>query len=125
MGQKPRTILCVEKEGAQRDERVAALESAGYTVIPTQDVREALRIFISQEVEGVLLDLQLGNGKKKSLRAEMNSIRPRVPIVALCPADRKISRAAHFDHAFREGKGNDELIAILRHLLDRDDAGTR
>ena len=124
MGQKP-TILCVEKEGTQRDERVAALESAGYNVIPTQDVREALRIFISREVEAVLLDLQLGNGKKKSLRAEMNSIRPRVPIVALCPADLKISRAAHFDHAFRVGKGNGELIAILRDLLDRDNAGTK
>jgi hypothetical protein len=60
----------------------------------------------------------LGNGKKKSLRAEMNSIRPRVPIIALYPADFKISSSRHlFDHALRDGKGSIALIATLRELL--------
>ena len=119
MVQKPKTILCVETENAQRSERAATLEGAGYTVILTHDVREALRIFISQEVDAVLLELRLGNGKKKSLRAEMNSIRPRVPIIALCPADSKRGGAVRFfDHTFRDGKGSSALVAILRDLLD-------
>lgn len=120
MGQKSRTILCVEGEGAQRKERAEALQNAGYTVILTQDAREALRIFISQELDAVLLELRLGNGKKNSLRAEMNAIRPRIPIVALCPPDSKSRAVRFFDHTFRDGKGHGALIAILRDLLDGD-----
>jgi DNA-binding response OmpR family regulator len=115
----------VEGESAQRKERAEALESAGYAVILTHDVREALRIFISQHLDAVLLELRLGNGKKQSLRAEMNAIRPRVPIIALCPHDSKSRAIRFFDHTFREGKGNGALIAILQNLLEGDDATTK
>ena len=126
MDRKARTILCVEGEGAKRNERVAALENAGYKVILTDDVREALRIFISRAFDAVLLELRLGNGKKKSLRAEMNSIRPGVPIIALCPPNSKSSsKPRFFDHIFRDGKGNGALIAILADILEGDDAVTK
>jgi DNA-binding NtrC family response regulator len=126
VGPGAKTILCVEREGAQREERAAALAEAGFAVILTNDVREALRIFISHELDAVLLELRLGNGKKNSLRAEMNSIRPRVPIVALCSEDSRRSTAARFfDHSFRDGKGNGSLIAILRQLLEQDDGPTK
>ncbi len=119
MRPEAKTILCVEGAGAQREARAAALEDAGYSVILTEDVREALRIFIAQELDAVLLDIRLGNGKKTSLRAEMNSIRPRVPIIALCPADSKRSSAGKsFDHTFRDGAGHNALIEILGDLLD-------
>lgn len=112
-----KTILCLENADASREARAAALESAGYNVILTDDAREALRIFISQELDAVLIDLRLGHGKKSSLRAEMNAIRPRVPIIALYPANSKRSSAVKsFDHSFRDGKGNDGLIEILRDL---------
>jgi DNA-binding response OmpR family regulator len=124
VGPGAKTILCVEREGAQREERAAALAEAGFAVILTNDVREALRIFISHELDAVLLELRLGNGKKNSLRAEMNSI--RVPIVALCSEDSRRSTAARFfDHTFRDGKGNGPLIAILRQLLEQDDGPTK
>ena len=118
MRPEAKTILCVEAAGAQREARAAALDNAGYHVILTDDVREALRTFISQELDAVLMDLRLGNGKKTSLRAQMNSIRPRVPIIALCPADSKTSAAVKsFDHAFRDEMGNGALLEILRDLL--------
>ena len=118
MEQRGKTVLCLEGAGAQREARAAALEDVGYKVILTDDVREALRIFISQELDAVLMDLRLGNGKKTSLRAEMNSIRPRVPIIALCAEDDRKSRALKsFDHTFRDGSGNGALIEILRQLL--------
>jgi DNA-binding response OmpR family regulator len=115
----------VEGESAQRKERAEALESAGYAVILTHDVREALMIFISQHLDAVLLELRLGNGKKQSLRAKMNAIRPRVPIIALCPQGSRSRTIRFFDHTFREGKGNSALIAILQNLLEGDDAVTK
>lgn len=119
MRERSKTILCVENNGLQSNERSAALRSAGYTVVLTDDVKEALRIFISLEVDAVLLEFHLGNGKKKSLRAEMNSIRPRVPIVALCPTGFKSSGARpFFDHVFRDGDGDGALISILHSLLE-------
>ena len=119
MVSRPKTILCVEQEGTQREERAAALSEAGFDVILTQDVREALRIFISHELDAVLLELRLGNGKKSSLRAEMSSIRPRVPLVALCPDGSKSSTTARFfSQTFRDGKGNSALIALLHGLFE-------
>lgn len=118
MGLKSRTVLCVECAGPRREERAAALKDAGYEVIVTDDEREALRIFISQELDAVLMDVRLGNGKKTSLRAEMNPIRPHVPIIALCPTESKSRRtASFFHHTFRDGKGNAALIKLLRELL--------
>ena len=117
MGFKSRTILCLERAGAQREERAAVLKAAGYKVILTDDAREALRIFISQEVAAVLMDLRLGNGKKTSLRSEMNSIRPHVPIIALRPMESKSKTVSYFHHTFRDGKGNEGLIELLRDLL--------
>ncbi len=125
MGSGAKTILCVEREGIQREERAAALAEVGFAVILTQDVREALRIFISQELDAVLLELRLGNGKKSSLRAEMNSIRPRVPIIALCSEDSKSGAARFFDHTFRDGKGNGALIEILRELFELNEGRTK
>lgn len=121
---KKKTILYLESASDQRDARAVALENAGYDVILTDDAREALRVFISQELDVVLVDLRLGNGRKTSLRAEMNSIRPRVPIVALCPSDSKRSRALKlFDHTFREEAGTAALIEIVRDLAGREELG--
>jgi DNA-binding NtrC family response regulator len=117
LGFKSRTILCVERPGAQREERAAALKAAGYKVILIDDAKEALRIFISQELAAVLMDLRLGNGKKTSLRSEMNSIRPHVPIIALRPVESKSKTVSFFHHTFRDGKGNAGLIELLRDLL--------
>jgi DNA-binding NtrC family response regulator len=117
LGPKSRIILCLERVGSQREERAAALKDAGYDVILTDDEREALRIFISQELDAVLMDLRLGNGKEKSVRAEMNSIRPRVPIIAICPAASKTRTASFFHHTFRDGKGNAALIKLLSDIL--------
>jgi DNA-binding response OmpR family regulator len=117
LGPKSKIILCLERAGSQREERAAALKNAGYDVILTDDEREALRIFISQELDAVLMDLRLGNGKKKSLCAEMNSIRPRVPIIAICQAESKTRTARFFHHTFRDGKGNAALIKLLNDIL--------
>jgi DNA-binding NtrC family response regulator len=115
---RSKTILCVENSGPSNIERAAALRSVGYTVILTNDVKEALRIFISMDVDAVLLEFHLGNGKKNSLRAEMSSIRPRVPIVALCPAGFKSGVVKSlFQHVFREGDGAGALISVLQSLL--------
>lgn len=103
----------------RREERAATLKDANYEVILTDNARDALRIFISEQLDAVIMDLRLGNGKKNSLRAEMNSIRPNVPIIALLPAEAKTGRTASvFHHTFRDGTGNAALINLLRGLLD-------
>ncbi len=111
-----KTLLCVERESKASDERRAALEHAGYVVILTDSAAEALKIFVSHTVDAVLLDADLANGKKHSLRGQMSSIRPQVPMIALC-GDQQPVAARFFTHVFRKRDGTRGLLRILQKVL--------
>ena len=69
-----KTVLCLHKNGARANARCAALQTAGYKVIAVHDIEEALKIFVSQTVDAVLLDASFGTGKKDSPGALMTSV---------------------------------------------------
>ena len=118
MASRAKIILCVESATPESNQRAASLREAGYTVVLTADPKEALAIFITVEIDAVLLDIHLGNTKKKSLRSAMNSIRPKVPVVALCPPGyRSTAARTLFEHIFREGDGPGSLLSILSDLI--------
>lgn len=111
-----KTLLCVEKDGGRVKARCAALESAGYKVIAADNSEDALKIFVSQTVDAVLMDATFGTGKKDSLSALMSNIRPHVPIIAMRGEQAQI-RTGLFTQVFRKRAGNRALLRILENVV--------
>ena len=111
-----KTLLCVEKGDKAAEGRWAALESAGYKVIVTDSASEALKVFVSQTIGAVLLGSEFANGKKQSLRGQMSSIRPQVPVIAIV-GQHQPTPARSFTHVFRKRDGTRRLLRILEGVL--------
>lgn len=109
-------MLCVEKDSGRIKARSAVLEGAGYKVIATDGVENALRIFVSRTIDAVLLDEKFGTGKKDSLGALMTNIRPQVPIILL-RSDHTHVRSGIFSQVFRKRDGNRALLRVLQNLV--------
>jgi len=119
-----KTVLCVEKDGGRGKARCAALESAGYKVIVAADVAEALKIFVSQTIDAVLLDSSYGTGKKDSPGALMGNIRPHVPIIVM-RGDHAQVRTGPFADVFRKRDGTRALLRILENVVGNSSTGSR
>lgn len=111
-----KTLLCLHRNGARADARCAALQTAGYKVIAVHDVAEALKVFVSQTVDAVLLDSSFGTGKKDSPGVLMTSIRPHVPIVVMRGEKAYIPNGV-FAQIFRKRDGNHALLRILETVV--------
>lgn len=111
-----KTLLCVEKASKAAEGRWAALESAGYKVIVTDSASEALKMFVSQTIDAVLLGAELAKGNKHSLRGQMSSIRPQVPVIAMC-GEHQPTPNSSFTHVFRKRDGTRGLLRILEGVL--------
>ena len=111
-----KTLLCVEKDGGRLNARCAALEGAGYKVIAVNNVAEALKIFVSQTIDAVLLDAKFGTGKKDSPGVLMSTIRPHIPIVVMRGETAHV-RNGLFTQVFRKREGNRSLVRILEDVI--------
>jgi DNA-binding NtrC family response regulator len=119
-----KTLLCVEKNGGRVEARCAALEGAGYKVIAAQNVSDALKIFVSQTIDAVLIDAKFGTGKKDSHGVVMSNIRPYVPIIVMRGEDGP-ARTGAFAHIFRKREGNRALLRLLKNVMgDAEFRGT-
>jgi len=113
-----RTLLCVERRSEETESRCAALRNAGYEIIWTDSVSQALKAFVSQTVDAVLLAAEFGNGKKQSVRAQMSSIRPHIPIVGILrDGEVRSVDTKSFTRIYRESDGSDVLVKLLHELF--------
>lgn len=113
-----KTLLCVEKDGGRFQSRCAALESSGYKVIAADNVEDALKVFVSQTVDAVLLDARFGTRKKESLGVVMSNIRPHVPIIVMRSQGVQV-RTGIFTQVFRKRDGNRALLRLLESVVGR------
>ena len=77
------TILCVSQASAAQVTRNLVLEQAGYSVVATDDPREAERIFYDSEISAVVLGETVKAQHRIELGTNFKRIKPRVPIVFL------------------------------------------
>lgn len=115
MGWK-KTVLCVERGGARANARCAALTRAGYEVISAENMAEALKIFVSQTIDAVVLDADYSSGKKDSPEALMSNIRPHVPIILMRGGDSQVRRR-YSGQVFHKRDGSRVLLRILQDVL--------
>jgi DNA-binding response OmpR family regulator len=78
-----KTILCVEDEEQQLKLRKILFEDAGFQVLTAHTGNEALNLFRSHEVDGVVLDYWMAGMNGLAVAREMKRTRPGTPIIVV------------------------------------------
>jgi CheY-like chemotaxis protein len=73
------TLLCIHRDPAQLN----VLQEHGYELLTATNGREGLRLFMSQPVDAIVLDYQLGLLDGGVVAAEIKRVKPQMPIVML------------------------------------------
>jgi DNA-binding NtrC family response regulator len=79
-----RTVLSVSHHSPTQITRNLILERAGYRVLSTGDLKEALRLFENNEVHAVVLGDSISAENRHKLGVNLKLLKPPVPIVMLC-----------------------------------------
>ena len=74
-------VLCVENHPEHLGALKYMLETAGYEVTAATNGDQALRMFTTLDVDGVLLEYDLPDATGSAVRAEMKRIKPDVPVL--------------------------------------------
>ena len=73
------TLLCIHRDPAQ----LKVLEENGYRLLTAANGSEGLRLFTSRQVDGIVLEHELGLLDGAVVAAEIKKIKPQLPIVML------------------------------------------
>ena len=74
-------VLCVENHPERLGALKYMLETTGYQVTAATNGDQALRLFTTLDVDGVLLEYDLPDAAGSAVRAEMKRIKPDVPVL--------------------------------------------
>jgi DNA-binding response OmpR family regulator len=113
-------ILCVDDYQDILEGWRMLLEDEGYQVLTAVDANRAMRLFISQRVDEVLLDYQLLGVTGDTLAREMKAIKPDVPILILSD-DRRLTeeQLKPADGLLPKAGSISVLLERVRELLDQ------
>jgi CheY-like chemotaxis protein len=73
------TLLCSHRDPTQ----LSLLQENGYDLVTATNGHDGLRLFVSQPVDGIVLDYHLGLLDGTLVANEIKRIRPTIPIVML------------------------------------------
>jgi DNA-binding NtrC family response regulator len=79
-----RTVLSVSQHSATQITRNLILERAGYRVLSTGDLTEAVNLFEKNDVHAVVLSDSISAEKRQALGASLRRLKPVIPIVMIC-----------------------------------------
>jgi DNA-binding response OmpR family regulator len=113
-------ILCVDDYQDILEAWRTLLENEGYSVLTAVDANRAMRLFISQRVDEVVLDYQLLGVTGDAIAREMKAIKPDVPILIL--SDDRRSSEEQFkpaDGLLLKAGSISMFLERVRELLDQ------
>jgi CheY-like chemotaxis protein len=80
---RQKRILCIDDHWSGLIGRKMLLEQKGYEVLEATGGSEGLKLFLSQDVDAVVLDYQMPDMNGAVLAAKMKKARSKVPIILL------------------------------------------
>lgn len=113
------TVLSVSQHSATQITRNLILERAGYQVLSTGDLKEAVRLFENNEVHAVVLGDSISPERRHELGSSLKRLKPPVPIVMVCRiSDSRALREMADEHvdAFEDPRF---LLEALERVLQR------
>jgi CheY-like chemotaxis protein len=78
-----RRLLCVDDDSAFRQFYKNLLASYGYEVTVAANGRQALKLFLSRQVDAVLTDLEMPEMTGAELAARLKKLRPELPVLLI------------------------------------------
>lgn len=119
MSRAKATILCIEDHWKGLIARKMLLEKNGYEVLEASGVAEGLKLFLSRNVDAVLLDYQMPGMNGDAIAEKMKRIHKHVPIMLLSaygPLPKKKLRSV--DSFLTKSQPENVLLSKLQGLLD-------
>lgn len=119
MSRAKATILCIEDHWKGLIARKMLLEKNGYEVLEASGVDEGLKLFLSRNVDAVLLDYQMPGMNGDAIAQKMKRINSHVPIMLLSaygPLPKKKLRSV--DSFLTKSQPENVLLSKLQGLLD-------
>src|SRR5215469_2371024 len=119
MSRTKATILWIEDQWKGLIARKMLLEKNGYEVLEASGVDEGLKLFLSCNVDAVVLDYQMPGMKGDVIAAKMKRINSHVPIMLLStygPLPKKKLRSV--DSFLTKSQAENVLLSKLQGLLD-------
>lgn len=119
MSRPKATILCVDDHWNGLISRKIFLEKNGYTVLEATDGSEGLRLFLSHQVDAVILDYQMPGMSGAVVATEMKQLKSNVPIMMLSsygPLPK--SKLKSVDVLLSKSQPPRFLLSTLKGLLD-------
>lgn len=119
MSRAKATILCIEDQWKGLIGRKMLLEKNGYRVLEASAVDEGLKLFLSHNVDAVVLDYQMPGMNGDVVAAKMKRINSHVPIMLLStygPLPKNKLRSV--DSFLTKSQPPDILLSKLQGLLD-------
>lgn len=113
------TILCIEDQWKGLLARKMLLEKNGYEVLEASGVDEGLKLFLSRNVDAVVLDYQLPGMNSDLVAEKMKRINSSVPIMLLSaygPLPKNKLRSV--DSFLTKSQPPSILLSKLEDLLD-------
>ena len=114
---RTRIILSVDDEPAILSTRQSILESAGFRVLSAPDGEAALRLFLSQQVDLVLLDYVMPGLDGGAVAKEMKRQRQNVPVILVSASPVPEDIAACVDYRCDKGEGPLPLLKKVSEFL--------
>src|SRR6266446_7553992 len=116
------TLLCIHRDPSQ----LSLLQEHGYELVTATNGSDGLRLFMSQAVDAIVVDYQLGLLDGGVVAAEIKKVKPEVPIVMLAE-DSELPHDAlkSVDALVAKSDGPHLLLASVRSVLDGKVAQSR
>jgi len=112
------TILCIDDHWKGLIARKMLLEKNGYEVLEASGVEEGLKLFLSRNVDAVVLDYQMPGTSGDQIAERMKRINSHVPIMLLSnygPLPK--SKLRSVDSFLTKSQPPDILLSTLQGLL--------
>jgi CheY-like chemotaxis protein len=119
-----RIVLCVDDDPVVLSLQRFLLEAAGFAVLTASDSTEALRLFVFECPDAVVLDQAMPGIDGSAVAAKMRRLRAEVPLIlnsgsAQIPA----TEAQLFDRLLLKGTAAQLLTGVLREMFPAPDGG--
>jgi CheY-like chemotaxis protein len=116
------TLLCIHKDPAE----LSLLQEHGYELLTATNGHEGLQLFMSQPVDAIVLDYQLGLLDGGVVAAAIKKVKPQVPIVMLAgDVDLPDDALQAVDALVAKSDGPISLLETIHSVLNGKPAQSR